>query len=79
MAQELVNDAKDVICQTLEIDPAQLGLTTHFVDDLGIDSILIVELKTKFEEKYGIKIPKEDVGSLVTLNDVVAYLTLRLN
>lgn len=78
MARAHYQEAKDVICDTLEITPEELGDQTLFVDELGIDSILIAELKTRFEEKYGIKIDREDIPQLDSLNNVVDYLSRNL-
>ena len=44
------------------------------IDDLDIDSILIIELKTQFEEKYEISIDKEDLNLITSLSDIMNYL-----
>lgn len=75
MEDELYDQAKQLICETLEIPQEDLHDETRLVDDLGVDSILIVELKTRFEERYGIKIPKEILPELNTLGGVVGYLS----
>ncbi len=75
MSDLLYQQAKELVCETLEVETDELEDTTHFVDDLGIDSILIIELKTQFEEKYDIAIDKEDLKDLNCLNDIMNYLT----
>lgn len=77
MDNQLYQQAKSLVCETLEISESELSDKTLFVDDLGIDSILIIELKTQFEEKYGIQIDKEDLPNLNSLDEIMAYLTQR--
>ncbi|MCG8338870.1 MAG: acyl carrier protein [Proteobacteria bacterium] len=77
MDNQLYQQAKSLVCETLEISESELSDHTLFVDDLGIDSILIIELKTQFEETYDIQIDKEDLPNLNSLDDIMAYLTQR--
>ncbi|MCP4751018.1 MAG: acyl carrier protein [Proteobacteria bacterium] len=77
MNDKIYKEAKELVCTTLEIPEEELSDDALFVDDLGIDSILIIELKTMFEEKYGIKIDKEDLSDLNSLADIVNYLSAR--
>lgn len=77
MDDRLYQQARTLVCETLEIPSEELGDTTHFVDDLGIDSILIIELKTRFEEQYHIDIDKAVLKDLNCLNDILLYLTHR--
>ncbi|MBU3914248.1 acyl carrier protein [bacterium] len=68
---------KELVCETLEIPEDELNDDTLFINDLGCDSILIIEMKTQFEERYNIVIDKEDIEELASLKDVVNYLTKR--
>ncbi len=77
MNNPLYCQVKELVCATLEISEDELGDNTLFVDDLGIDSILIIELKTRFEEKYTIDIDKEDLKDLNSMTDIMSYLTAR--
>jgi acyl carrier protein len=74
MNTPLYKQAKTLVCDTLEIPTDELSDDTHFVDDLGIDSILIIELKTRFEEEYQISIDKEILKELNCLADIMSYL-----
>ncbi len=60
-----------------KVPESELEDHTHFVDDLCIDSILIIELKTLFEEKYDIKINKEELSDITSLKNIMTYLTER--
>ncbi len=75
MSKTLHQQAKQLVCETLEIPENELEDSTHFVDDLCIDSILIIELKTQFEEKYGIEINKEELKTINSLGDIMSYLS----
>lgn len=75
MNDQLYQQAKNLVCDTLEISEHELRDNTLFVDDLGIDSILIIELKTRFEEQYDLVIPKEDLEQLNSLAEIMVYLT----
>ncbi len=75
MDERLYQQAKQLVCETLEIGEDELEDSTHFVEDLGIDSILIIELKTQFEEKYNIEIEKDDIKDLNCLTDIMKYLS----
>ena len=74
---ELYSEVKELICETLEVAEDEINDDTHFVDDLGIDSILIIELKTLFEEKYTIAIDKDDLNELTSLAAVMNYLSTK--
>ncbi|MBU2514624.1 acyl carrier protein [bacterium] len=74
MEETLYRQAKQLVCETLEISVEELEDSTHFVNDLGIDSILIIELKTRFEEIYHIEINKEELKDLNCLADIIKYL-----
>ncbi len=76
MNERLYQQVRALVCETLETGTEELNDSTHFVDDLGIDSILIIELKTQFEEKYSIKIAKEALKDLNCLSDIMNYLLI---
>ena len=63
---------KNVIAEVLNVDPDEISLDSTFVDDLGADSLDVVELLSQLEDEYGITIPDEEVEGLVTVADVAA-------
>ena len=65
---------KDMIVDSLGIDPEKICKDSSFVDDLGADSLDTVELVMAFEEEFGVEIPDEDAESLVTVGDAINYL-----
>lgn len=66
---------KDIIVEQLGVDPDRVKLEASFIDDLGADSLDIVELVMAMEEEFGIEIPDTDAEKLRTVQDVQSYLT----
>jgi acyl carrier protein len=65
---------KEVIVEQLGVDPERVKLEASFIDDLGADSLDIVELVMAMEEEFGIEIPDDDAEKLKTVQDVCTYL-----
>ncbi len=66
---------KDIIVEQLGVDPEKVKPEASFIDDLGADSLDIVELVMTMEEEFDIEIPDEDAEKLKTVHDVQEYLT----
>jgi acyl carrier protein len=65
---------KQLIVEQLGVDEAEVTPTAHFIEDLGADSLDIVELVMTFEESFGIEIPDEDAEKIQTVKDAVDYI-----
>ena len=65
------------IASQLGIDEEEIKMESSFVNDLGADSLDIVELIMALEEKYDIEIPDEEVEKIVTVGDIVEYVKAR--
>jgi len=65
---------KQIIVEQLGVDEAEVTPTAHFVDDLGADSLDIVELVMAFEEAFEIEIPDEDAEKMSTVKDAIDYV-----
>ena len=65
---------KEIIAKELEVDAKQLAPEAKFIEDLGADSLDIVELVMAMEEEFGIEIPDENAEKLKTVADVCNYL-----
>jgi acyl carrier protein len=65
---------KEIIAKELEVDPKQLAPEARFIEDLGADSLDIVELVMALEEEFGLDIPDEDADKLKTVGDAMNYL-----
>jgi acyl carrier protein len=65
---------KSIIVEQLGVDEDEVTLDASFTDDLGADSLDIVELVMAFEEEFGIEIPDEDAEKISTVRNAVDYI-----
>jgi acyl carrier protein len=65
---------KKIIAEKLSVDINEVVPEAHFVDDLGADSLDLVELIMSMEEEFDIDISDEDAEKLVTVKDAFAYI-----
>ena len=63
-----------MLARQLEIDEELISPDTNVIEDLGADSLDVVELITSMEEQYGIIVAEEGVGDLHTVRDIVDFL-----
>jgi acyl carrier protein len=66
---------REIVAEQLERDVNEVKNESSFIDDLGADSLDIVELVMKMEEEFSIEIPDEEAEKIKTVNDVVQYIT----
>ncbi|MDO9555441.1 MAG: acyl carrier protein [Atribacterota bacterium] len=72
---EAMDKIKKIIVDQLGVDESKISEDSSFVDDLGADSLDIVELIMAFEEEFDIEIPDEDAEKMKTIGDAVKYLS----
>lgn len=73
--EEIFEKVKEVIIDQLGIeDEDKVTMDTTFIDDLGADSLDVVELIIALEEEFGIEIPETEAEKVVTVKDVVEYI-----
>ncbi|GGC71704.1 acyl carrier protein [Hoyosella rhizosphaerae] len=72
--EDIVAGLASIIEEVTGIEPSEVTIEKSFVDDLDIDSLSMVEIAVQTEDKYGIKIPDEDLASLRTVGDAVNYI-----
>lgn len=63
-----------IIVDQLGVDKEEVTADANFTDDLGADSLDIVELVMAFEEEFGLEIPDEDAEKITRVKDAVAYI-----
>ncbi len=68
---------KEIVSQQLDVDVNEVKEGSAFIDDLGADSLAIVELVLAFEEQFEIDIPDEDTEKIRTVGDAVTYISSR--
>ena len=65
---EIVNDETGIAADAVQLDKS-------FTDDLDIDSISMMTIVVNAEDKFGVKIPDEEVKNLITVDDAVSFIT----
>jgi acyl carrier protein len=66
---------REIVAEQLERDVNEITNASSLIDDLGADSLDVVELVMKMEEEFGIEIPDEEAEKIKTVNDVIQYIT----
>ncbi|MDO4812791.1 MAG: acyl carrier protein [Eubacteriales bacterium] len=78
-AEEIFKTMQDLIVEQFAIDAEDITMTSSFEDDLGADSVDLVELVMAMEEEFEVdEIPEEDLAGLKTVGDCVRYLAAKL-
>ena len=76
----IAEDVKAIIVEKLGVDPSEVAETASFQNDLGADSLDLVELIMDFEKKFGIVIPDDDAGDkITTVGDAIKYIEDKVN
>jgi acyl carrier protein len=75
---DLFERVKQIIVEQLGVDEEQVTLDASFVDNLGADSLDIVELVMTLEEEFDLEIPDEDAENITTVGSAVEYLKERV-
>jgi acyl carrier protein len=70
----VADKVKSIIVEQLGVDEEEVTLDASFTDDLGADSLDIVELVMAFEEEFGIEIPDEDAEKISNVREAVDYI-----
>ncbi|MDD2201985.1 MAG: acyl carrier protein [Firmicutes bacterium] len=69
-----LDELKAIIADQLEVSQDEISTGSRFVQDLGADSLDMVELMMSIEERLGVRIEQQKVADLMTVGDVVAYI-----
>jgi len=68
------DEVKEVVVEQLNVNPEEVKLEAKFIEDLGADSLDVVELVMALEEKFGCEIPDEEAEKIQTVGDAVNYI-----
>jgi acyl carrier protein len=75
MAEKSIEEkVRDIIVEQLSVNPEQVTPDAKFIEDLGADSLDVVELVMAFEEQFSVEVPDEDAEKLLTVGDVIKYI-----
>ena len=67
-------NVRNTLAQQFEVDPASITMDPNLIDDLGADSLDVVELIMSLEDTFGVSITDEDAAQLYTVQRIVEYL-----
>jgi len=70
----LLDEVKEVVVEQLNVNPDEIKEDSKFVEDLGADSLDVVELVMALEEKFDIEIPDADAEKIATVGDAIKYV-----
>lgn len=70
----MINEIIEIIAKQLKVDAADITPDTDIIDDLGADSLDVVELLMTIEDKYGITVPDDEVQNLRTIKLMSEYI-----
>ena len=73
-SEDVQGRIKQIIVDELGVDEAEVTANARFIDDLGADSLDLVELVMRFEEEFEIEIPDEDAEQCETVGKLTAYI-----
>lgn len=65
---------KTIIAEQLDIDPESITYDSSITDDLGADSLDVVDIVMSFEDEFGVEIPDDAVETIRTVADIVKYI-----
>ena len=70
----IFDEVKEVVVEQLNVSPDDVKEDSKFADDLGADSLDVVELVMSLEEKFDIEIPDEEAENIATVADAIAFI-----
>ncbi len=73
-AEEVRAGLAEILNEVADVDAADVSDEKSFTDDLDVDSLSMVEVVVAAEEKFGVRIPDDDVKNLKTVGDAVTYI-----
>lgn len=76
--RDIAAEVKRIIVEQLDVAEADVTPEAKFIEDLGADSLAVVEMVLRFEEVFDLEIPDEDTEGIVTVQDAIDYLERKL-
>ncbi|GIM47553.1 acyl carrier protein [Collibacillus ludicampi] len=74
MSEDIFNRVKSIVVDRLGVDEADVKMESSFKDDLGADSLDVVELVMELEDEFDLEISDEDAEKITTVGEVVKYI-----
>lgn len=79
MSDVVEERVRGIIVKQLDVKVEEIALEKSFIDDLGADSLDIVELVMAMEDEFDLEIPQDDAENIRTVGDAVRYLSSKLS
>ncbi|AAD35746.1 MULTISPECIES: acyl carrier protein [Thermotoga] len=76
--EEIFSKVKSIISEKLGVDESQVTEEAKLIDDLGADSLDLVDLVMDFESEFGVKVDDADLEKISTVGDIVSYIEKKL-
>lgn len=77
MSANVEERVRTIICDQLAVDAEKVKASSSFIEDLGADSLDIVELVMTMEEEFDMDIPDEEAEKMKTVGDVITYINAK--
>lgn len=77
MREVRLAELRTLIADTLDVDASLLDQDTHFIDDLGVDSLMALEVMVRLERSYGVTLEESDLKDMYSLRRVQSVLLER--
>ena len=74
---EILDKIKDVVADKLDADPGDIASESRFIEDLGADSLDVVELIMGLEDEFGVEISDEEAEGIRTVGDAVKFIAAK--
>lgn len=72
--EEILSDLADIVNEVAGVDTSEVTREKSFVDHLDIDSLSMVEIAVQVEDRFGVKVPDDELANLRTVGDAVDYI-----
>ncbi len=72
--EEIAQKARELIAESLAVSPDEISPESSFIDDLGADSLDIVELVMEIEKQFELEIPDDEAEKIATVQDAIDYI-----
>ena len=79
MSSDIEKKVKEIVSEQLSISEDEVKAEATFIEDLGADSLAIIEMSMAFEEEYDMEIPDEEAEKIRTVQAVLTYITTHVS
>ena len=76
---EILEQMKSIVSAKLGVEASKVSMDSRFMEDLGADSLGLVDITMELEEKFGVSIPDEDLPKITTVGSAVIYVKSKMS